>query len=264
MIKNFKRLHEYFVFRQKAIIPKSEKIQSAYVAILLKSLFSNDEQLDIFKPIESERSVFNRSNELMHDLDYGAGSIQKNKRRTLGMIAKISSASPRKCRFLYRLVNYIQPSTIIELGTSVGISVAYMSLATKLSNIYTIEGNQQRFQQAIILFNKLNLNNIQAINGLFDDHLPDLLRNSKKLFVYVDGNHTYEATTRYFNDIARVADNDTLIVFDDIRWSSEMKRAWEFIINDKRVQTSIDLFTVGIVFFRKTNEKEHFKIKYLL
>lgn len=200
----------------------------------------------------------------MRDSDIGAGSIKKDKIKTLGTIAKVSSASPRKCRFLFSLVNYFQPSTIIELGTSVGISMAYMSLATKNSNIYTIEGNQQRFQQAIILFNKLNLNNIKAINGLFDDHLTELLRNSKKLLVYVDGNHTYDATIRYFNDIARVADEDTVIVFDDIRWSSEMKRAWLMIINDNKVQTSIDFFTVGIVFFRKTNKKENIKIKHLL
>ncbi len=42
-----------------------------------------------------------------------------------------------------------------------------------------------------------------------------------------------------------------------------MEKAWKEIKTDKRVSLTIDLFYIGIVFFRKENkEKENFIIKF--
>jgi hypothetical protein len=40
-----------------------------------------------------------------------------------------------------------------------------------------------------------------------------------------------------------------------------MKSAWKAIINHSEVTISIDLFFVGLVFFRKGIEKQHFVLK---
>ena len=59
------------------------------------------------------------------------------------------------------------------------------------------------------------------------------------------------------------SDEHTVLIFDDIHWSAEMERAWEFIKNADSVTLTIDLFFIGLVFFRKAQkEKEHFIIRY--
>jgi hypothetical protein len=99
--------------------------------------------------------------------------------------------------------------------------------------------------------------------GDFDIKLHELLIKVGRVdLVYIDGNHTEEASLRYFQMIAKVANNDTLIIFDDIRWSIGMENAWNNICNDLNVSISIDLFNCGLVFFRKGVVKQHFNLRY--
>jgi predicted O-methyltransferase YrrM len=80
---------------------------------------------------------------------------------------------------------------------------------------------------------------------------------------FIDGNHRKEPTLRYFETILPKTHEGSCIVFDDIHWSSEMEEAWELIRKDERVKLSIDLFFIGIVFFRtEFREKQHFSIRY--
>jgi len=53
------------------------------------------------------------------------------------------------------------------------------------------------------------------------------------------------------------------MVFDDINWSEGMQEAWDIIRKNERVKISIDLFYMGILFFRKEQkEQEHFVIRF--
>jgi hypothetical protein len=53
------------------------------------------------------------------------------------------------------------------------------------------------------------------------------------------------------------------MVFDDIHWSEGMERAWEEIKRDPAVTLTIDIFFVGLVFFRKMQLiPQHFTIRY--
>ena len=68
--------------------------------------------------------------------------------------------------------------------------------------------------------------------------------------LYIDGNHTYEATIKYFELALTKKDENTVIIFDDIYWSAGMTKAWQEIKNKKEVLLSIDTFYFGMVFFR--------------
>ena len=55
--------------------------------------------------------------------------------------------------------------------------------------------------------------------------------------------------------------NDSIFIFDDINWSKGMQEAWNKIKAHPQVSVSIDTFFWGMVFFRKEQVKEHFKIR---
>jgi len=68
---------------------------------------------------------------------------------------------------------------------------------------------------------------------------------------------------RYFKQVLTLCGELDILVFDDIYWSAEMERAWSEIKNCEKVTLTIDLFFVGLVFFRKDfKEKLDFMIRF--
>src|SRR5690606_22891231 len=112
-------------------------------------------------------------------------------------------------------------------------------------------------------FQSLKLGNIQLIEGNLDETLSETLKKVEKVdFAFLDGNHRYEPTMRYFRQLLAKADENSVFVIDDIYWSAEMERAWKEIVAMPEVTVALDLFQIGIVFFRKSQEKEYFTIRY--
>jgi hypothetical protein len=80
---------------------------------------------------------------------------------------------------------------------------------------------------------------------------------------YIDGNHRYEPTLRYFQQLLPKKQHHSIFIFDDIHWSAEMEKAWSEIKAHPEVTLSIDLFFMGLVFFRQEFKvKQHFSIRF--
>ncbi len=110
---------------------------------------------------------------------------------------------------------------------------------------------------------ELKCKGIKKFIGKFEDVIPEVLGQLEHVdFVYFDGNHQKEATLNYFEMCLQKVANDSVFVFDDIHWSKGMEEAWEEICRHSSVTVSMDLFHVGIVFFRKECQKQHFIVKY--
>jgi hypothetical protein len=94
-----------------------------------------------FKRIEKWRSELIRSSDLITVEDHGAGSsIKAGTRRSISSIAKHSLKSPKYARILYRIIAYYKPDSILELGTSFGVTTQYLAIANPTASITTIEG----------------------------------------------------------------------------------------------------------------------------
>ena len=92
---------------------------------------------------------------------------------------------------------------------------------------------------------------------------PLFLANSAQIdMIFFDANHKKEPTISYFNMCMDKIGKKALFIFDDIYWSKEMKEAWEEICADTRIQVSIDLFSIGIVFIDPELKKKHYTIYY--
>ena len=162
---------------------------------------------------------------------------------------------------MLNLIKEFKPKTILELGTCFGITTAHLSKASNAS-IITIEGCSSIYKVAQETFKTLNCSNINIVNSSFDDVLPSILNKNKIDFAFIDGNHAKIPTLDYFNQIIEHSEENAVLVFDDIYWSSEMTEAWEAIKKDKRVDVTIDLFQLGIVFKRPEQAKENFVLKF--
>ncbi len=239
-------------------------MHSPFVYDLLLSTIYNKKNFYVYLQIEKLRTTLSLSNQKVVCVDLGAGSkVNNSSKKSVQTILSSAAKSPKYAQLLFRLVNHFQPATILELGTSLGISSAYMAAANSKSKLITIEGCEEVAKVAKESFQKLELKNIEQVVGNFDEVLPGVLKNINQLdFVFFDGNHRKAPTLKYFSQCLEKANEKSVFVFDDIYWSTEMKEAWEEIKNNEKVTVTLDLFFLGIVFFRKEQVKQNFIIRY--
>jgi len=215
--------------------------------------------------LKSLRKELLRSNQEIEILDLGAGSRRnKSNVRKIKTIAK-NAEKPEKFGELFnRLIRRFQPQTILELGTSLGLTTLYMSRARPDSQIISFEGCPETAKIARENFEKSEAENIEIVIGNIDETLPKELAKlpAPVDYAYFDANHRYEPTVRYFENCLTYAHNDSLFIFDDIYWSPEMTKAWEYIKQHPQVTLTVDLFWIGLVFFRKEQVKEHFVLRF--
>jgi hypothetical protein len=162
------------------------------------------------------------------------------------------------------LVRFYQIDSVLELGTSLGLTTRYLSLSHPPHGVQTIEGAPgiAEFTEAALHYE--GVKNVKLLIGDFEEQLPDALGKMKgRKLVFFDGNHQYAPTKQYFEMVLSTCNEEDVLVFDDIHWSAGMEKAWKEIKNNERVTCSIDLFFIGIVFLRKEfKEKQDFTIRF--
>jgi predicted O-methyltransferase YrrM len=257
----FTQIIDYITFLSQS--HNSHGIHSPFVFDLYNEVLNVKKEYYFYGPIESLRASYVNNHTTVGMLDLGAGSVLGNAtKRKISSIASTSLQSPKYAALLFRLVDYFQPKNMIELGTSLGITTCYLAKAVKKSNIISIEGNPSLAALAQQGFQKLAIGNVKVKTGSFETHfLPSLNELQQIDFILFDGNHRYEPTMQYFKDALAFTHQHSVFIFDDIYWSSEMKQAWQNIKDHPQVTVTIDLFEMGLVFFKQGQNKQHFKLR---
>jgi len=256
---------KYLSYYVNASNGKGHGMHSPFVFDFILNVLNNKSNYQPPAEIEDVRRRLLKDKRIIKIEEMGAGSrTSSSKQRPVSQVARAALKSKRLAQVLFRLVKHYQASTIIELGTSLGITTCYLSKANPAASIITIEGNPPTAACAKENFQKLNCENIQVQQGNFDNVLPHLLSQVPNIdLAYIDGNHRYQPTINYFHQFLSKSHNQTILVFDDIHWSAEMEKAWEEIQSHPSVQYTVDIFFLGFVFFRKDFKvKQNFSIRF--
>ena len=226
-------------------------LHAPFVYRLYCDIIKHDLYHSSFAPLEALRQSFLRNRASVPIKNLGAPSlVSSHPQRTVRSLARHSLSSPKFSRLLYRLAVDQSSDYIVELGTSLGINALYLSLARPSAQIYTLEGVDSVADLAEPMFQHPPHTNVRLIRGGIDQTLPGLLAQLPRVdLAYVDANHHYEPTVRYFEQLLTKIYEDSIIIIDDIYWSDEMQRAWQHIKQHPAVSLSLDLFDAGIVFF---------------
>lgn len=239
-------------------------LHSPFLFSFYNSVVKSDSVPKKATEIEQLREGLKKDKRTIEITDFGAGSrIYKSNLRSISSIAKTSEKPLKWQLVLHRILkNYFHNATVIELGTSLGITTAYLATANAENKIITFEGCPKIAAVAESTFQELGFKNVSQIIGNIDETLPNFLKNTSKVdLVFFDANHRYEPTMRYFELCLEKADEDSIFIFDDIYWSKEMRNAWEEIKTHEVVRQTLDFYQIGIVMFRKSQPKQHFRLK---
>ena len=233
-------------------------VHSPFAFDLITNVIEERHPYYVFQKIESLRKKLVKDRKELFVTDFGTGESGKRK---VAHIATKSLSKKRYAQLLFRLVRTFKPNTIIELGTSLGITTAYLASVDSKATVYSFEGCPQIAQIAQQVLSSCALQNVNIIVGNIDITLAKHLANLDSLdFVLFDANHTKEATLRYFNLCLSRVHEKTVFVFDDIHYSREMEDAWTVILSHSQVTVTFDLFTLGIVFFDMKLTKHNYRL----
>ena len=265
MYSHIQLARKYIRYYLHAANSKGHGMHSPFVFEFIEQVLNNKNHYQPPQAIEHLRRELLRDKTVLEILDLGAGSrINTSKKRRVQEVAA-TAVKPRKFgHFFYRLVKHYQPKVVLELGTSLGVTTAYLAAANPTARVITIEGSDAIYQTAQKNFRRLGLQNIQGLQGNFDTILPSVLEGVDRVdLAYIDGNHRYAPTMDYFHLLLPKTHNHSTLIFDDIHWSAEMEEAWSAIKSHPDVYCTVDLFFLGLVFFRKEfKEKQHFSIRF--
>jgi len=209
--------------------------------------------------VEKERFKFKHSEQNIDFKDYvkDGHTIKKS----VSKIAQRSLKSKKYAKLISRSVAYFKSKSILELGTSLGITTAYIA-KNKEVQVTSLEGDESVAALAKQTWQNLSLNNIEQRIGNFDNTLIPTLKGKTFDFIYIDGNHKLEPTLHYFELCLAHADAKCILLFDDIHYSKEMEQAWSFIKNHPKVISTIDLFFLGYVFLNYDITPKHYTLKF--
>ena len=239
-------------------------LHSPFIFGFYREVIKSDYSVPVFSGIEKVRNdLLSNAKEISIE-DLGAGSsVTPNNKRKVSDIARFALAPAKNSRLYYRIIESIGAESVLELGTSLGVNSMYLAAPSCVKKLITIEGCRETAYIAKSNFSGFSNSKIQFINEPIDQALTKIFSRLETLnLILFDANHTYEATMRYYHQCKPHINEQSILIFDDIHWSKGMSKAWGEIKKEIEVTLTIDLFDVGIVFFKKELEKEDYVLKW--
>ena len=234
-------------------------IHSPHLFYIARAIVPERSPYYCFADIEHLRRDLLRDNRMVEVTDFGTG---QSGTRPLREIARTSLKSRTEAQLLFRLVKLLHAKTVVELGTSLGITTAYLAMPDSKAQVLTFEGCRNLAALAREQWRKLSIGNIRVVEGSIDETLPHEMQKTGEVdLAFIDANHTYEATMRYFSLLSAHAKESSIFVVDDIRHSRQMYKAWKAICGSERVTARMDLGTMGLLFFDRHYPKQTFTLR---
>ncbi len=225
------------------------RAHNEFIYTFFKEVIQDRRSFYIYGDLIPIEEAYRNDRRFIDVTDFGAGSLSPGMQTSRKQVRKIyqnSSSGRKKGQLLSKIVRHFNRKSILEIGSNLGVSSGYLSGTNRKSSFIGLEGCPELGAKAQSVLKKLKLNNAEIRIGNFEETLPQTLKDRNFDLVFVDGNHSGEATIRYFKWISE-ANNNSIIVFDDIYWNSDMNRAWKEIIADSRIDWSIDLYDLGLI-----------------
>lgn len=231
----------------------------------LYDLYTNVITVDPAPDLEIEKLRFDllKTHREINVQDLGAKSKHfTDTRRKISDIAETSLSNVRFSSLYHRLAEYAEAKIIVELGTSFGLNTLYLA-KKKGVKVYTFEGSENIAEVAEDTFRFAAVKNIELIKGNINSTLYSTLSRIPKIdFAFIDANHQYEATKKYFEELLMKVHHKSVMVIDDIHGNPGMSKAWKEIGQHDLVHTTLDLYRCGILFFDPSLTKQHVVLQF--
>ena len=184
----------------------------------------------------------------------------KLKTRPLGRIAEREAISRKQGMLLFRLANYFRSKRIIQLGPAMGISTLYLTSYAADLKCIAIEHVPGFARIASEVLARAARNPVDLRVGASRELFPKALVDMEKVdFVLFNTLYEQQNTCCLFEEALKYVHSDTVFVFEGIRQSRQMRNCWKEICSHPEVTVTMDLYSMGLVFFNPKLHKRNYK-----
>ena len=173
----------------------------------------------------------------------------------LNSFPDIAYKSKKFNRLSFRLVNYFNTKTIMEIGSGRGFNTLYLTIPSSKIECICIEPDPAKRIIAQKLYNDFG----RKIE-LYDDIPLNINRKIDCLFINLkEDGHIFDKNINYLLNLLH---EKSFIVVEGIRLNKNYKKVWERVAAIEGRTAVLDLFNVGMVFFDKKLYRWSYKISY--
>lgn len=239
-------------------------VQSPALYRLAREVVENRRNYYILQEVRQLRRLWAQDRTRIDLPPWGAGSragLDRGQSSVRDLVRHMA-VSPRAGRHLFHLARLYHPRHMLDLGTGVGFSAAYLAGGSLNGTCISVEGRAALSDLAGRGFRRLGLKNIQLVRSSFAKALADRKAAGTPLdLLHLDGDHSREAVERTWwlsRDLLR---ENSLFILSDIYWSAGMQSAWQWLKQQEEVSYSVDLFDLGVLFFnRGPLQQQHYRL----
>ncbi|MBS1565740.1 MAG: SAM-dependent methyltransferase, partial [Bacteroidetes bacterium] len=133
---------KYLRYYARASNGKGHGIHSPFVFDFITNVLNDRRDFYAYGQVEALRRALRDDDRILEIEDFGAGPAggRRQQRKVSGILR--TAVKPRKYgQLLFRMAAYYRPHYVLELGTSIGVTTAYLALADSHSIVTTIEGS---------------------------------------------------------------------------------------------------------------------------
>lgn len=141
--------------------------------------------------------------------------------------------------------------------------VVYKTMPNNSDKIYlhSLKSTSKKYNDLLIrMIQYFKINSIIECGNKSESEMRGIIDDSNLIELMIYNAHEINKTI-YEHSLKKI-NECSIFVFDGIRNSDNQLNFWRKIQSDNRVVVTIDLFEIGIVFFRTQQPKENFIINY--
>jgi len=229
------------------------KVHSPFVFEFLNEVLEDDRFYHSFGFIESYR----------RNLLGNVSAIKmEGQSTTINQLTKAKSISSKIGEILFKAVHLYKPTTILSVGTNLGIACLYQATPNSKAQLISISTAVPIAKRTNTFIKQLGIQNIQVKAGSIPENLTLSLKKLKSPdWVYFNGFWGKDSTLDYFETCLTDSGTNTVFVFRTPYKSEESIAFWQTVKAHKKVKLSIDLYDLGFLFFRsEQKEVAHYQL----
>ncbi len=140
-----------------------------------------------------------------------------------------------------------------------GLSTLYLTSYASNLKCIALENVPEFASIARIAFDKAARNPVDLRVGGYKDLLPAALKDMEQIdFVFFNTLYEQQNNSWLFEECLKHVHGDTVFVFEGIKASRKMREFWQEVCGHPEVTVTIDLYSMGIVFFNKRLHKKNY------
>ncbi len=157
-------------------------------------------------------------------------------------------------RLLFRIANYYQPKSVLLIDETIGITTSYIALANTDAAVYSYFSQANNIEKAKAVTNTCKADNCHFVTNITEKIQFDL--------VFVDA-----LNNNQLNDVLQqvlpLLHPQSILIINNIHRSQKIQAQWLQLQTHSAVTLTINLFQIGLIFFRPQNKiAQHFTIRF--